>query len=85
VGKRVAMDRVIVERAVKALAAIGAKQQAVPDSSRIAIASRVVESAEPVREWSGLALCGSPDCGGCYEVLPGIRIHPPKCGAGLVQ
>ena len=22
--------------------------------------------------------CGSPDCGGCYEVEPGRRIHPPK-------
>jgi hypothetical protein len=25
--------------------------------------------------------CGSPHCAGCYEVAPGIRIHPPKCGA----
>jgi hypothetical protein len=24
--------------------------------------------------------CGSPDCAGCYEVAPGVRIHPPKCG-----
>lgn len=24
------------------------------------------------------AACGSPDCGGCYEVAPGVRLHPPK-------
>lgn len=24
--------------------------------------------------------CGSPCCAGCYEVAPGVRIHPPKCG-----
>lgn len=24
-------------------------------------------------------------CAGCYEVAPGVRIHPPKCGAGWVQ
>jgi len=27
-----------------------------------------------------LAPCDSPDCTGCYEVTPGVRIHPPKCG-----
>ena len=26
----------------------------------------------------GVALCGSPNCDGCYEVEPGRRIHPPK-------
>jgi hypothetical protein len=26
------------------------------------------------------APCGSPHCAGCYEVGPGVRIHPPKCG-----
>ena len=26
--------------------------------------------------------CGSPHCAGCYEVAPGVRIHPPKCGEG---
>ena len=24
--------------------------------------------------------CGSPECAGCYQVEPGVRIHPPKCG-----
>lgn len=26
------------------------------------------------------AACCSPDCAGCYEVAPGVLIHPPKCG-----
>jgi hypothetical protein len=26
--------------------------------------------------------CGSPVCAGCYEVAPGVRIHPPKSGEG---
>ncbi len=30
--------------------------------------------AEPPK----LAPCGSPHCGGCYEVAPGVRLHPPK-------
>jgi hypothetical protein len=25
-----------------------------------------------------LAPCGSPKCQGCYEVAPGVRLHPPK-------
>ena len=30
------------------------------------------------QECSQLAPCGSPHCGGCYEVTPGVRLHPPK-------
>ena len=30
------------------------------------------------QEASKLAPCGSPHCGGCYEVAPGVRLHPPK-------
>jgi hypothetical protein len=26
------------------------------------------------------APCGSRECAGCYEVKPGVHIHPPKCG-----
>jgi hypothetical protein len=79
------MDRVIVERAVKALAAIGAAQQAAPERTPSAARERDVPevNSEPVRE--SLALCGSPDCGGCYDVGDGRKIHPPKCGAGWVQ
>jgi hypothetical protein len=24
--------------------------------------------------------CGSLQCAGCYEVEPGVRVHPPKSG-----
>ena len=24
--------------------------------------------------------CGSPSCAGCYEVEPGVRLHPPRSG-----
>jgi hypothetical protein len=27
-----------------------------------------------------LALCGSSDCAGCYDVGDGKQLHPPKCG-----
>ena len=30
------------------------------------------------QESSQLAACGSPHCGGCYEVASGVRLHPPK-------
>jgi hypothetical protein len=75
------MDSAIVERAVRALAAIGAAKQTVPESSPIASQAQDVKG--PERE--GLALCGSPACGGCYEVAPGVRIHPRKSGMGWVQ
>jgi hypothetical protein len=26
------------------------------------------------------ALCGSCACGGCYEVAPGVFLHPPRAG-----
>lgn len=29
---------------------------------------------------TGLAVCGSKHCAGCYDVGDGRRIHPPKCG-----
>jgi hypothetical protein len=32
-----------------------------------------------------LAPCGSPDCGGCYEVGDGRKIHPPKCGQDFLR
>ena len=25
-------------------------------------------------------LCQDPQCAGCYQVAPGVHIHPPKCG-----
>ena len=48
------------------------------------------KSPEPVvgklenRKTAGLAPCGSEHCAGCYEVAPGVRLHPPKSGPGWV-
>lgn len=37
------------------------------------------DAPPPVSETSlDLAPCGSPHCGGCYEVAPGVRLHPPR-------
>jgi hypothetical protein len=79
------MDKVIVERAVKALAAIGATRETVPESSPIGAEVRALAPAETETLREGLADCGSPDCDGCYDVGDGKRIHPPKCGTNLVQ
>lgn len=40
----------------------------------------VVEQAiQQHKTVNSIALCRSPHCAGCYEVEPGVRIHPPKC------
>jgi hypothetical protein len=72
------MDRTIVERALRALAALNTVRDI---ESRSAPAS-VVAPLRKVEESSGeeMAACQSPCCAGCYEVAPGVRIHPPKCG-----
>ena len=31
-----------------------------------------------MKNTESLAACGSPNCGGCYEVGGGFKIHPPK-------
>jgi hypothetical protein len=38
------------------------------------------EQRAEARQEAVFAPCGSPHCAGCYEVAPGVRIHPPKCG-----
>ena len=36
-------------------------------------------AAVTVSKTTGLGLCPGPErCGGCYEVNPGIHLHPPK-------
>lgn len=74
------MDRAIVERAVQALAALNAARntetRAVP--ARASAPSSVIQSE--LRTCENQAPCGSPHCAGCYEVEPGMRIHPPRCG-----
>ncbi len=34
---------------------------------------------------ANLAKCGSPLCAGCYDVEPGVPIHPPKCGKEYLE
>jgi len=82
------MDRAVVERAVKALAAVnegrGTESRSTPLASRgresrnAVVRASVTQAQESGRE--KVAACGSPHCAGCYEVAPGVRIHPPKCG-----
>lgn len=31
------------------------------------------------------AVCGCPNCAGCYDVGDGRKIHPPKCGEDLLR
>ena len=31
------------------------------------------------------AHCGSPNCAGCYEVSPGVRIHPPRASRDYLE
>jgi len=72
------MDRAVVERAVKALAAVnagrGTQSRSTPEVVRASVTQVQESGSEEV------AACGSPHCAGCYEVAPGVRIHPPKCG-----
>jgi hypothetical protein len=44
-------------------------------ANRGSLCASVTES--PV---SHVSRCGSSVCSGCYEVAPGISLHPPKCG-----
>lgn len=47
------------------------------EPNRLRLASKPIAER---REGSASAPCGLSDCAGCYEVAPGVRIHPPKCG-----
>lgn len=68
------MNKMTVERALKALTNIGATQQ--PGQ-----ASSAGNSPQPeLRGTDELAACGSPECAGCYDIGQGNRIHPPKIG-----
>ena len=41
---------------------------------------RALERESQTHPQVQFAACESPHCAGCYEVEPGVRIHPPKCG-----
>ena len=72
------LDRAIVERAVRALAAINTGRS-IETRSTPAPTNAPVTQAEGSKGGE-IAACGSPRCAGCYEVAPGVLIHPPKCG-----
>ena len=79
------MDKVVIERALRALAEIGAARPMVPELPREMPEPANPAPANPVKVESSpatAALCGSPDCAGCYNVGEGKKIHPPKCGEG---
>jgi hypothetical protein len=77
------MDKAIVERALRALAEIGAARRAVPELPRKTPELANPAPANPVkadRSTSAGAPCASPHCAGCYDVGDGRKIHPPKIG-----
>jgi uncharacterized protein CbrC (UPF0167 family) len=66
-----------VERAVQALAALNSPKRPEAQGQRITEPLREVKiSPEPMQS-QNRAACGSVHCVGCYEVEPGVRIHPP--------
>jgi hypothetical protein len=71
------MDKTIVERAVRALAALNTCRETQSRS----FPARVRAPATPAEPKGGqLAACCSPHCAGCYEVDAGMWIHPPRYG-----
>ena len=78
---REAMNQAILDRAIEALAKVGAtrspKRQADNPAKREDDQPRT--TSVPVQAKQS-ALCGSPYCAGCYEIERGVQLHPPKCG-----
>lgn len=76
------MDKLIVERALQALADIGAVRMTETRISPVvppACSSRAMPAKATI-EQDQLAPCGSSHCAGCYDVGDGRKIHPPKSG-----
>jgi len=55
-------------------------EEARADKESILAYLRANDSSEQIPGMRRLAPCGSPNCGGCYDVGEGRKIHPPKCG-----
>lgn len=72
------MDRAIAERAVRALAALNAGRGIETGSAPAPVRAPVTRTEQS--ECREIATCGSPFCAGCYDVAPGVRMHPPMCG-----
>lgn len=79
------MNKVIVERAVEALAALNGPRRNEGDS--IPLRENTPASVIPpeTKELEEKAACGSPQCAGCYDVGEGRKIHPPRCGEAFLR
>lgn len=75
------MDKATVERAIAALAQIGAAHVPEPRPEPFPPNSN---PTQPPR-CEAIAACGSPDCAGCYDVGDARKIHPPKCGEDFLR
>jgi hypothetical protein len=64
-------------------AADGHRSAAVQPTGQQALVAR--EPAGDPSAMGGVASCGLSHCAGCYQVAPGVRIHPPRCGAGYLE
>lgn len=62
-----------------------AREQRAPAASDPPTAQVSAENRTDSSQARQTAQCGFPHCAGCYEVAPGVRIHPPKCGPGWVH
>jgi hypothetical protein len=82
------MNLAILDRAIEALTKVGAARNPKRQVGKPMKREDNQRSTTSVPEVSRIdlshseqsALCGAPHCAGCYEVDPGVRIHPPKSG-----
>jgi hypothetical protein len=66
---------------IKALAvSVLSANRAVPVDKWAGTQPGTGETESPVPPATEPAQCESPHCAGCYQVSPGVWIHPPKCG-----
>jgi len=72
------MDRAIVERAVRALAALNTGRVTETRTGPAPVHAPVSQARES--KDGEVAPCGSAHCAGCYDVGDGKKIHPPKIG-----
>jgi hypothetical protein len=84
--RRQAMNQAIVDRAIEALAKVGAARSPKRQVDKLIKRedNHPRTASAPVQAQQS-SLCGSPYCAGCYEVERGVRIHPPKSGKDWVQ
>jgi hypothetical protein len=68
-----------LEIALRAATPAGTQQKQQPVRSEPKQVLRANKPIAEAQESSVSAACGSPHCAGCYEVAPGVLIHPPKC------